>query len=111
MEAATADPTVPDTPPAEADIVVTGTGQLGFDIGGKRPTRGTLTITGGKFELANGQQFKKGERLSLVLEDADGDQLVRVPLLVNDVGFHDHVDSKTGDIVDCERRHRARVQK
>lgn len=89
-------------------IVIDGTGQLGFDVGGKKPTSSTLTITGGKFEVDG--SFRKGDTLVLRLEDADGNSLARVPLLVDSITFKDKVDAKTGQVVDCARQHKARVQ-
>jgi hypothetical protein len=81
---------------APAGMVVQGTGQLSFDVGGKSPTGASLSLTGGKVELEG--QFAKGETVVL-----------RVEAVVHDVGFKDTVDSKTGQVVGCERRQKARI--
>lgn len=106
-----ADPAVPDAPPEHAEVVVTGTAQqLTWDLGSvKQPTQSTLTVTGGKFPIAG--QFDLGDRLSLVLLGPDGEQLAKVPLVVDDAGGKLHIDGKTGETTDAERRHKARVQK
>ncbi len=78
------------------DLIVDGSGQLGFDVGGKTPTSATLTLTGGKIEIEG--QFEKGEIVDL-----------HIQARVNDVGFKDNEDSKTGQVVGCERRQKARI--
>jgi hypothetical protein len=72
-------------------------GQLSLEVGGKRPTGGTVTLTGGKFSLPKGQ-FVKGERI-----------VVRVEAIVDKVAFKDQTDAKTRQIVGCERQHEARI--
>lgn len=112
MEAGTVPdaPEVPDAPPENAEVVVEVGGQLTLGMGGdKFPTRSMLTITGGKFAV-NGE-FRLGQRLSLVLQDADGEQLAKAPLVVDRVAGKQFIDNKTGDVTDVERQHTARVQK
>lgn len=80
-------------------ILVDGTTQLElFDFGGKRPTRATIKFTGGKVGLTSGQAFHKGDtiRFSGIA-------------VVNGVGQKDEHDTKTGQVVDCEQRHEARI--
>lgn len=73
-------------------------GQLSLEVGGKRPTAGTLTLAGGKVTLPKGQ-FTKGERI-----------VVRVEAVVAAVKFQDQTDAKTRQVVGCERQHTARVE-
>lgn len=74
----------------------TGPLQLSFAVGGKQPTCAALTLTGGKLDIA--ASFKKGQKI-----------VMRVELEVGEVGFKDQTDPKTGQVVGCERRHKARV--
>jgi hypothetical protein len=84
-------------PQADGGLVAPGSSsQLSFDIGGKAPTSATLTLTGGKIEIEG--QFEKGEIVDL-----------HIQARVNDVGFKDQEDSKTGQVVGCERRQKARI--
>lgn len=104
-------------PPAEAngagdpeglgELVIAAGGQLGFDVGGKRPTGSSLTLTGGKFRVEG--SFKKGDRLGVTITDADGNSVFAGSAVVDDIGFKDETDSKTGQVVGCERRHKARI--
>jgi hypothetical protein len=72
-------------------------GQLSLEVGGKRPTAATLTLTGGKVTLPKGQ-FAKGDRIAL-----------RVEAVVRGVKLQDQVDSKTQQVVGCERQHFAPI--
>jgi hypothetical protein len=86
-----------DTGPTDSgDITVQGDGQLGWSVGGKRPTGSSLTLQGGKFQVA-GQLSKGTTRMAVV------------GFRVRNVGFDDKADSKTGQIVDCERQHKGRI--
>lgn len=102
---------MPDAPPENAEVVVTGTyGQLTLNVGGKKePTRSVITITGGKFPIDG--QFAMLERLSLVLQGPDGERLAKAPLLIDHVSMKAYVDTATGEATDVERQHKARVQK
>lgn len=73
-------------------------GQLSLEVGGKRPTAATLTLTGGKVTLPKGQ-FVKGERI-----------VVRVEATVRGVKLQDQVDAKTRQVVGCERQHFAPIE-
>lgn len=85
-----------DYEPAEGELVIEGSGQLGFNVGGKKPTTSSLRLTGGKIEV--GGSFPKGTTVSL-----------RVTAVVGEVAFIDKTDAKTGQVVDCDRRQKARI--
>lgn len=98
---------VGEMPPAESDggqpevdeIVLQGTSQLElFEMGGKKATRATIKFAGGKVKIEKGQGFKKGERIKFSGE-----------AIVNEVGQKDEHDPQTGQVVDCEQRHGARI--
>lgn len=72
-------------------------GQLGFNVGGKKPTSSTLKIVGGRVDLPK-SSVQKGETI-----------VVRAVLQVGEVGFVDQLDKATGQVVSCERRHKARI--
>lgn len=79
------------------ELVIDGTGQLGFaGIGGKKPTDAKLTLTGGQIEVQGG--FAKGEILVL-----------RVEAVVREIDFIDKVDGKTNQVTGCTRKHKARI--
>jgi hypothetical protein len=79
------------------DLVLEGSGQLTLNVGGgKQPTSSTLRLTGGKVDVEGG--FSKGETV-----------VVRIEAVVNEVGFKDEHDSKTGQVVGCQRNHKARI--
>jgi hypothetical protein len=74
--------------------VIDAGGQLTLNVGGgKQPTTSTLRLVGGKIEVDG--QYAKGETI-----------VVRIEAVVNEIGFKDQEDSKTGQVVGCERRHR-----
>lgn len=70
--------------------------QLGFNVGGKKPTSTTLRLTGGRMDTD--RVFQKGEKVQAT-----------VVLVVGEVAFADQVDSATDQVVGCERRHKARI--
>lgn len=70
--------------------------QLSMQVGGKKPTSTTLRVTGGK--LDTDRVFQKGQKVH-----------VSAVLVVGEVGFVDQTDSATGQVVGCERRHKARI--
>lgn len=80
----------------DGDEEATGPLQLSFAVGGKQPTCSALTMIGGKLDIA--ESFRKGQKIVL-----------RVELEVGEVAFKDQTDAKTGQVVGCERRHKARV--
>jgi len=81
----------------EVELVIGDDGQLSFSVGGKQPTGASIRIVGGKISIPGGQ-FKKGE-----------DILLRMAVRVTEVAFVDELDRTTGQVVGCERRHKARV--
>ncbi len=89
----------PVAPPDVDEIKVDGTTQLElFKLGGKLPTSATIKLTGGKVALVEGEAFNKGDRIRFSGE-----------AVVNDVGQKDAHDPKTGQVVNCEQRHEARI--
>jgi hypothetical protein len=72
-------------------------GQLSLDVGGKKPTGGSLRLTGGKIDIPTGQ-FKKGQKVAVLVEAS-----------VDAIEFVDIKDPKTGQVVGCDRRHKARI--
>lgn len=86
----------PQDPHDGDDDEATGPLQLSFAVGGKKPTCSALTMVGGKLDIP--ESFRKGQKIVL-----------RVELEVGEVGFKDQTDPKTGQVVGCERRHKARV--
>lgn len=70
--------------------------QLSFGMAGKKPTTSGLRLTGGKLDIV--QQFSKGQTVVLHIE-----------AVIGEVAFIDQIDSSTGQVVGCERRHKARV--
>jgi hypothetical protein len=98
---ATEHPDAKAAPPAEGlpdGLELEAGGQLSLEVGGKRPTAATLTLTGGKVQLPKGQ-FAKGDRI-----------VVRVEATVRGVKLQDQVDSKTRQVVGCERQHFAPIE-
>lgn len=69
---------------------------LGFDVGGKKPTSAGLRLVGGKLDID--RSFKKGEKIVL-----------RIEAEVGELAFVDQRDGKTGQVIGCERRHKARI--
>lgn len=82
---------------ADVDVVIAGSGQLSFTVGGKRPTTSGLRLVGGKLDVEG--SFTKGETVAL-----------RIEAVVGEVAFIDQVDAKTDQVVGCERRHKARIR-
>lgn len=81
------------------EIRVKGTTQLGlFEAGGKQPTSSSLTLTGGKFDLMDGQAFHKGDTVVL-----------QVVCVVDTVTLKDKTDRKVGVVTACEQQHRAYI--
>jgi hypothetical protein len=98
---ATAHPDAKAPAPAQElpdGLELEGGGQLSLDVGGKRPTAATLSLTGGKVALPKGQ-FVKDERV-----------VVRVEAVVDKIAFSNQTDAKTQQIVGCERQHFARIR-
>lgn len=81
---------------AVQDLVIEVGGQLSMQVGGKRPTGSSLRLVGGKIAVEG--QFDKGQTIRLALE-----------VQIGEVAFVDERDSKTREVVGCERRHKARI--
>jgi hypothetical protein len=79
-----------ETPSVEAQLA------FSFEVGGKAPTSTMLRLIGGKIEVDG--EFAKGETVKL-----------EIVATVGEVAFVDIVDNKTGQVVGCERRHKARI--
>lgn len=91
----TIDPDSNGRAPVE-DLQIDGTGQLSMSVGGKRVTSSEVRLQGGAIKLEG--QFEKGERIAL-----------EVVVVVGEVHFVDKHDAATGQVVECIRRHKARV--
>lgn len=85
-----------ETQDEQALVLAGSDGQLSLNVGGKRPTTSSLTLTGGKFDVEG--QYKKGEIV-----------VVQIEAVVGEVAFIDLTDSKTNQVVGCARRHKARI--
>lgn len=81
----------------DGQLTIDGTSVLSMSVGGKSATSSSVRITGGKATIPGGE-YKKGERITLHVE-----------AVVRGVNFVDEVDGKTGQVVACERQHRAQI--
>jgi hypothetical protein len=70
--------------------------QLSLDAGGKKPTATQLRLIGGKLDIE--QVFTKGQTIEL-----------RITATVGEVAFVDEHDKVTGQVIGCQRRHKARI--
>lgn len=85
---------------APSDLRVAGTAPLTlFDLGGKRPQSASLSLTGATVELADGQAYRKGDRL-----------YVRGIVVVRAISQKDKVDKATGVVLECVQTHTAVVE-
>lgn len=82
---------------ADLAMILTGTGQLGWAVGGKKPTAASLRLVGGAFGIEKGQL------------DKGSDVLVIVKGRVKEVAFKDKLDTKTRDATVSERDHKAQI--
>ena len=80
----------------DGDLVIEAGGQITWAVGGKTPTGSTLSLSGGKLEVDG--EFSKGDRVRLLVECE-----------VREVAFKDEVDRRTGQVVGCERVHKAKI--
>lgn len=92
-----------DLPPEDLDpdpevIVVAGIEMDYPDMGGKSPTRATLTLVDPKALLQDGTGFLKGQRLKFSGE-----------AVVNAVTQKDEHDSASGIVAGAEQQHKARI--
>lgn len=70
-------------------------GQISLQVGGKRPTSTSLRVVGGAVDVE--QEFAKGQTV-----------VIRMEAEITEVAFVDQRDQRTGQVVGCERRHKAR---
>lgn len=90
------DEAIAAAPEPEPDpLLVDIGGQLSMLPGGKKATESTLRVIGGKFVVAG--ELKKGATIK-----------IEMTLEVGEVAFVDMKDGATGQVVSCERRHKAR---
>jgi hypothetical protein len=81
----------------DGQLLIPGTSAgLTLKVGGKKPTTASVRLVGGKVDI-NGQ-FDKQDRIALYVE-----------AVIVDVQFPDTIDSKTGQVTSCERKHIARI--
>jgi hypothetical protein len=92
-EVAPADP----VPPID-EIVVAGTQESLFDVGGKQPSSASLRLMGGAYKLLQGQGFSKGEVVTF-----SGTAIIR------EVAMRDSTDPKTKRVVSAEQKHLAEI--
>lgn len=93
------DPDPEDAPdPLPEDIVVAGLEIKPIDVGGKKPTAGTLKLTGGSVKLMAGTFFEKGTVIHF-----------SGTAIVNDVGAKDTHDTATQQVTDATQQHSARI--
>lgn len=84
--------------PDPETIVVAGVEMEYPDMGGKSPTRATLTLVDPKALLRDGTGFTKGQRIRFSGE-----------AVVNFVGQKDEHDSASGIVAGAEQQHKARI--
>ena len=82
---------------AQTALAIPGVGQLNLQVGGAKPEVSTVKLRGGRIEIANSGQFRKGEIVNLLLK-----------VRVDEVHFVDKHDNTTGDLTQSERRHIAK---
>jgi hypothetical protein len=70
--------------------------QLGFVVGGKKPTGSQVRIVGGKVEVPG--DYKKGQSVEF-----------RVIVKFGEVAFVDLEDKETGQVIGCDRRQKGRI--
>jgi hypothetical protein len=81
----------------DGQLLIPGTGGgLSLKVTGKKPTTASIRLVGGKIDVTG--QFDKQDRIALYVE-----------AVVVDVQFPDTIDSKTGQVTSCERKHIARI--
>lgn len=94
---AVAEQEIQETVVGDDALVIEGTEQLSFEVGGKQPLASKLKVAAGAIEVEG--QFRKGETVTLMVE-----------CVVNEVTFKDVADKATGQVVDCVRVQKARVE-
>jgi hypothetical protein len=84
--------------PAPDEILVAGTQQSLFNVGGKHASGASLRLMGGAYKLLEGQGFAKGD----VIEFSG-------TAVITDVGQRDKRDGKTRRVVSAEQYHNAEI--
>lgn len=70
--------------------------QLGFQVGGKKPTGSQVRLVGGKVDVPG--QYHKGESV-----------VFRVTVKFGEIAFVDLEDKETGQVIGCDRRQKGRI--
>jgi hypothetical protein len=70
--------------------------QLGFQVGGKKPTGSQVRLVGGKVDVPG--KYLKGQT-----------QVFRVTVKFGEVAFVDLEDKETGQVIGCDRRQKGRI--
>lgn len=70
--------------------------QLGFEVGGKKPTGSQVRLVGGKIDVPG--QYRKGQSV-----------VFRVTVKFGEVAFVDLEDKETGQVIGCDRRQKGRI--
>lgn len=70
--------------------------QLGFEVGGKKPTGSQVRLVGGKIDVPG--NYKKGQVVSF-----------RVDVKFGEIAFVDLEDKETGQVIGCDRRQKGRI--
>jgi hypothetical protein len=84
--------------PPPDEILVAGTQQSLFNVGGKHASGASLRLMGGAYKLLEGQGFAKGD----VIEFTG-------TAVITDVGQRDKRDGKTRRVVSAEQYHNAEI--
>jgi hypothetical protein len=87
----TTDPTATDW-----EIVGMPSGQLSFNVGGKKPDTSTLRLSA--HEIAVPGQVRKGDEV-----------VIQVRIRVEQVVFRDRIDGATQQVIGCTRKQVARI--
>lgn len=85
-------PEAETTPDDEITLTVEGDRQLSLAIGGSKPEKSTIKLTGGAFEVRG--EFAKGARARFVVEGP-----------ISEVGAVDLMDRQTGTVTGTVRKH------
>lgn len=70
--------------------------QLGFTVGGKKPTGSQVRLVGGKIDVPG--DYRKGQIVSF-----------RVDVKFGEIAFVDLEDKETGQVIGCDRRQKGRI--
>ncbi len=70
--------------------------QLGFTVGGKRPTGSQVRLVGGKIDVPG--NYSKGQVVAF-----------RVTVKFGEIAFVDLEDKETGQVIGCDRRQKGRI--